>query len=100
MAKQRRSLAEAFWALDRVLGGQQPPTRLQQWVARHPVGAGLCMAVPFTLLFWLMAEEGEPGPFLFAVLCGLPIALVFGLTAFLERLRQRRLRRLGIWDGP
>lgn len=99
MAKQRRSLAEAFWALDRVLGGQQPPTRLQQWVARHPVGAGLCMAVPFTLFFCVTAPEGEPGSLLFAVIFGLLMGLLFGLTAVLERLRQRRLRRLGIWDG-
>ncbi|MBL3668831.1 hypothetical protein JL475_23100 [Streptomyces sp. M2CJ-2] len=99
MAKRWRSLGKAFWALDRVLGGQQRPTRLHQWVARHPVGTGLCTAVPFTLFFWLTAPEGEPDSLLFTVIFGLLMGLVFGLTAVLERLRQRRLKRLGIWDG-
>ncbi|MDX3697782.1 hypothetical protein PV726_48030 [Streptomyces europaeiscabiei] len=99
MANWWRSLGSAFWALDRAMGGQQHPTRVQKWVARHPIGAGLCVAVPFTLFFLMVSREEEPDDSLFAVVFGLLMGLVFGLTAFSERLRQRRLRRLGIWDG-
>lgn len=98
MEKQRRSLGEAFWALDRVLGGQQPPTRVHQWVARHPVMFGLCMSVPFSLFFAMIGSEEEFSG-LFAMVGGLFMGSLFGLFAFLERLRQRRLRRLGLWDG-
>ncbi|MFE0700137.1 hypothetical protein [Streptomyces sp. NPDC058872] len=98
MANWRRSLADGFWALDRLLGGQRRPTRFQKWAARHPVRAGLCLAVPFFLFMVLLSHE-EPGVPLFAVAFGLLIWLGFGLTAFSERLRQRRLKRLGVWNG-
>ncbi|WP_398859380.1 DUF6404 family protein [Streptomyces chengmaiensis] len=99
MANWRRSLANGFWALDRALGGQRRPTRIQKWVARHPIGSGLCVAVPFTLFFLLLSREDEPDNPLFAVMFGVLMGLVFGLTAVSERLRQRRLKRLGVWDG-
>ena len=99
MANWKRSLVDAFWAWDRALGGQRPPTRIQKWVARRPIGAGLCAAVPFTLFFLTLSREEEPDDLLFAVFAGLAMGVVFGLTAVSERLRQRRLKRLGIWDG-
>ncbi|GAA2693827.1 hypothetical protein [Streptomyces lunalinharesii] len=99
MADWWRFLVNAFWAVDRALGGQRRPTRIQKWVARHPVGAGLCMAAPFTLAFLMLSREDEPDDPFFAVLFGLLLAVVFGLTAVSERLRQRRLKRLGLWDG-
>ncbi|MEV7427613.1 DUF6404 family protein [Streptomyces sp. NPDC091212] len=99
MSNWLRSLGNAFWALNRALGGQRRPTRIQKWVARHPVGAGLCLAAPFTLFFWLVASEDQPDNLLFSVLLGLMMGVFFGLTAFFERLRQRRLKRLGIWNG-
>ncbi|MGW5169857.1 DUF6404 family protein [Streptomyces nodosus] len=103
MAQWWRSLAGAFWALDRVLGGQRRPTRFQNWVGRHPIKAGLCTALPptlfFTFFFWLVSDEEESDNLLFAVIGGLVMGLVFGLVAASERLRQRRLKRLGIWDG-
>ncbi|MEV7346308.1 hypothetical protein [Streptomyces sp. NPDC093544] len=99
MANRWRSLSEAFWALDRAMGGQRRPTRVQKWVARHPIGAGLCVAVPFTLFLLMVSREEEPDDPLFAVVFGLLIGLVFSLTAVSERRRQRRLKRLGIWDG-
>ncbi len=95
MVKWWRSLATGFWALDRALGGQRRPTRFQKWAARHPIGAGLCLAVPYSLFMLLLSYE-EPGDLLLAVAFGLLSWLVFGLTAFSERLRQRRLKRLGL----
>ncbi|MEU7182407.1 MULTISPECIES: hypothetical protein [Streptomyces] len=99
MANWRRSLGDAFWHLDRTLGGQRRPTRVQKWVARHPIGAGLCVAVPFTLFCLLLSRADEPDDPLFAVFFGPAMGLVFALTAVSERLRQRRLKRLGISDG-
>jgi hypothetical protein len=47
----------------------------------------------------MLPREGEPDHLLPAVFFGLVIGPVFGLTAALERLWQRRLELLGIWDG-
>lgn len=88
-----------MWALDRALGGQRRPTRIQKWVARHPVGTGLCLAMPFALFFLMVSSEDEPDGPVLAALGGLVMGLLFGLTAAGERLRQRRLKRLGVWDG-
>ncbi|MFJ5720950.1 hypothetical protein [Streptomyces sp. NPDC093149] len=99
MANRRRSMGDVFWAWDQALSGQRRPTRIQKWVARHPIGAGFCAAVPFALFGLLLWREEEPEDPLFAVVFGLLMGLVFGLTAFSERLRQGRLKRLGIGDG-
>ncbi|MFE4450639.1 hypothetical protein [Streptomyces sp. NPDC056796] len=76
-----------------------PPSRTQKWAARHPVAVGLCMAVPFALFFLLVSEEGADSPLFFSVLLGLGMGVIFACTALGERLRQRRLKRLGIWNG-
>lgn len=81
------------------MGGQRPPTRVQKWVARHPIGMGLGTGAPLTLFLLLLSREEEPDDPVFAVVFGLLMGLVFGLTAVSERSRQRRLKRLGIWDG-
>ncbi|CAM5485339.1 hypothetical protein SSPIM334S_01732 [Streptomyces spiroverticillatus] len=49
------------------------------------------MAVLFGLFFLLISPEGEPDSPLLAGLGGLAMGVVFGLVAFLERLRQRSL---------
>ncbi|MFE4361289.1 hypothetical protein ACFVXH_35260 [Kitasatospora sp. NPDC058184] len=98
MATWRRSLADGLWALDKVLGGQRRPTRFQKWAGRHPVQAGLWVAAPLTLFLWLVSGDETDSP-LFVVIGGLATWLILGLTAASERLRQRRLKRLGIWDG-
>nr|WP_237535369.1 hypothetical protein [Streptomyces sp. SID3343] len=95
----RRSLGDSFWAVDRLLGGQRRPTRSQKWAARHPISAGLCLAVPFALLFLVVSPERGIGSVLLAMLGGLIMGIIFTLVAGGERLRQRRLKRLGIWDG-
>ncbi|MEU0837078.1 hypothetical protein [Streptomyces sp. NPDC005969] len=68
-------------------------------MARHPIGTGLCAAVPFTLFFLMLSREEEPDDAMFAVVFGLALGVVFALTAVSERLRQRRLKRLEVWDG-
>lgn len=92
-------MRDAWWAADRALGGQRRPTRVQKGVARHPIGAGLGAAVPCTLFFLTLSRGEEPHDLVLAVLFGLVMGCVFGLTAASERLRQRRLKRLGLWDG-
>ncbi|SMF78390.1 hypothetical protein [Streptomyces sp. Amel2xC10] len=99
MANWKRSFVDAFWTWDQALGGQRRPTRIQKWVARHPIGAGLCAAVPVTLLCLTLSRAEEPDDRLFAVFAGLAMGVIFGLTAVSERFRQRRLKRLGLWDG-
>lgn len=99
VANWRRSVGDVFWALDRALGGQRRPTRIQKRVARHPVGTGLCAAVSFALFLLLVSSGEGPDDLLFAVFLGLVMGLVLGLTAASERLRQRGLERLGMWDG-
>jgi hypothetical protein len=100
VANWRRSLGDALWAVDRALGGQRRPTRIQKWVARHPISAGLCLAVPFTLFFLMVSPEDEADSPLLAMLGGLIMGLLFALTAGAERLRQRRHKRLGCGTDP
>lgn len=81
-------------AVDRALGGQEPPSRLQRWAARHPVRAGLWAGVPFGVFFAVIGP-GEAADGLWAALGGLVMAFCFGGFAYVERLRQRRLSRPG-----
>ncbi|MFF9112000.1 hypothetical protein [Streptomyces sp. NPDC014805] len=103
MANWWRSAVHALWALDRLLGGQRRPTPFQKWVGRHPIKAGTWVGGPvalFSSVFFLMvSDEAEPEDVVVAALFGLVLGLLFGLTAASERLRQRRLKRLGIGDG-
>lgn len=46
-----------------------------------------------------MVIDDESDSLLVAVPGGLVMGLVFGVVAVGERLRQRRLERMGIWDG-
>lgn len=88
-------LTRAFWAFDRALGGQRPPTRSQMFVARRPLVVWLVVAIflwgPFILVF-----EGDVLP---ALGVGVLSGGWFALLARFERARQRRLVRLGVWDG-
>ncbi|QCB26708.1 hypothetical protein E5N77_36590 [Streptomyces sp. SS52] len=92
-----RSLGNAFGRWTGRLVGRGAPTRIQKWVARHPVGAGLCMAVSFAFFFLIVSSEEESDGPVVAALAGLSVWLLFALTAAGERLRQRRLTRLGLW---
>ncbi|MFF8943063.1 hypothetical protein ACF1A5_12490 [Streptomyces sp. NPDC014864] len=95
MAIKGGALARAFWAFDRALGGQRPPTRSQMFAARRPLVvwlvAGIFLWGPFILVF-----EGDVLP---ALGVGMLLGGWFALFARFERARQRRLVRLGVWDG-
>ncbi|MHC5701109.1 hypothetical protein OTC26_006570 [Streptomyces tirandamycinicus] len=100
MAKWGRSAADVFWSVDRALGGQRAPTRPQRWAARHPIALGLYASAAFAL-FLLGVSPGEGlTDVLIALLGGAVGGLLFSLTAMAERGRQRRLKRLGLWNGP
>ncbi|MFF3610514.1 hypothetical protein [Streptomyces sp. NPDC002580] len=95
-------LKRAFWSVDRVLGGQQSPTRSQRFAARHPLGLGVCIGAPIAILCTAAAlgDHASPGEALIPGGLGAALGVVFGLTAWGERHRQRRLRRLGLWTPP
>ncbi|MER6424723.1 hypothetical protein [Streptomyces sp. NPDC001137] len=84
--------------MDRVLGGERPPTCTQKFAARHPV-----VLFPLTGAVWaayfLLLPDVQPSDYVIAPIGGFLLGGIFGLTALYERHRQRRLRRLGLWDG-
>jgi hypothetical protein len=47
----------------------------------------------------MVSPQDRADSLLFAMSGGLIMGLFFALVAGAERLRQRRLKRLGIWDG-
>jgi len=98
VADTRRKLAHAWWAIDRILGGQQRPTRFQRFIARHPLGVGLTVGTPLAGILAALSE-GSTGDMVVGVCFGGAFGAVLGLTALSERYRQRRLLRLGLWDG-
>ena len=88
-------LARAYWAFDRVLGGQRPPTRSLTFAAWRPLVVWLVAGVFFWGLFLLVFE----GDVLLALGMGVLLGGWFAMFARFERGRQRRLVRLGVWDG-
>ncbi|MGW2571941.1 hypothetical protein [Streptomyces sp. NPDC001537] len=48
--------------------------------------------------FVLLADV-QPSDYVIAPIGSLLLGGIFGITALYERRRQRRLRRLGLWDG-
>ncbi|MFG2684471.1 hypothetical protein [Streptomyces sp. NPDC048392] len=96
MARMRQAVVKGLRAVDRALGGQQHPTRLQRWGARHPLLVALCAGLPFTLFFMALSQADEiPNNLFLSLGAGLVMGSVFGLTALSERHRQNRLRSIG-----
>ncbi|MGK5497984.1 hypothetical protein [Streptomyces sp. URMC 125] len=98
MADTHRKPARAWWAVDRILGGEQRPTRFQRFIARHPLGVGLTVGAPPAGISTALSE-GSTVDTVIGVCFGGALGVVFGLTALSERHRQRRLLRLGRWNG-
>jgi hypothetical protein len=97
----RTRSAEIFWAMDRALGGDQPPTSVQRLAARYPLRVGMVGSVFASGAFALPALTSEThlSDLVLVLVGGVLMGAVFGLTARGERARQRRLRRRGVWDG-
>ncbi|MET9880906.1 hypothetical protein ABZZ36_40860 [Actinacidiphila glaucinigra] len=93
-----RRLVGAFWAADRFLGGERPPSRTQKFAARHPLLLTLLAGTAWAAYFLLLSGV-QPSDFVIAPVGGLLLGGIFGLTALYERRRQSRLRHLGLWDG-
>lgn len=93
-----RRLVRSFWAVDRFLGGERPPSRTQKFAARHPLLVTLLTGTAWCAYF-LVLPGVQPSDLVIAPVGGPLLGGVFGLTALYERRRQRRLRRLGMWDG-
>ncbi|MFF9128450.1 hypothetical protein ACF09J_35295 [Streptomyces sp. NPDC014889] len=98
MSETRRRLVRAFWTVDRLLGGERPPTRTQKFTARHPVILSLLTGAVWAT-FFLLLPDVQPSDYVIAPIGSLLLGGIFGLAALYERRRQRRLRRLGLWDG-
>lgn len=97
----RRNLVRLFWAVDRAMGGDRPPTRAQRYAAQHPLLVGLTAGVIATGVFAVVALTSETRltDIVPVLLGGALMGANFGLTARMEKARQTRLRRRGIWNG-
>ncbi|CAM5500350.1 Integral membrane protein OS=Streptomyces aurantiogriseus OX=66870 GN=GCM10010251_04950 PE=4 SV=1 [Streptomyces aurantiogriseus] len=95
-----RSLVRLFWAMDRALGGDRPPTRAQRYAALHPLRVGLVAGAIATGAFALVAltSRTHPTDIALVLLVGVMMGAIFALTARGERARQTRLRQRKIWN--
>lgn len=88
------ALGRVFLALDRGLGGANPPTAPQVFAARYPAGcatvAGLLVAIPVGLVFSAFR----------AVLVGACAWLLFWAFLRVERRRQAHYARIGYDPVP
>jgi xanthine/uracil permease len=93
-------LVRAFWAADRALGGQRPPGKTQRWfAARHPVRLALTTSICWAAFFLLFSDDVQLADLVIGLPAGIVASAIIGLMAHYEKLRQQRLRRLGLWDG-
>jgi hypothetical protein len=93
-----RKLARAFWAVDRALGGEQPPTWVQRFTASHPLGLALSSGAAWAA-FFLLLPDTQPSDLVIGPVGGILLGGIVGLTGRYEKSRQRRLLRQGLWDG-
>ncbi|SHN38142.1 hypothetical protein [Actinacidiphila paucisporea] len=94
MSGIRSGLLRAFWAVDRMLGGEQPLSRTERFVAaRHPVrlgvGVGVCWTALCTLLPGTQSLDVVVG-----IAGGILLGALSGFTAGYLRARQQRLQRM------
>lgn len=86
-------LGKIFRAIDRALGGTQPPDRPQRFAARHPLVVGLLAGLA-SFLFGLVVSDHDSGVSLFPIsLFGIVMGSIFAATGYAERKRQARLER-------
>lgn len=90
-----------FWAIDRALGGERPPSAVQQWFAAlHPVRLALTTSACWiALVLWCVPGDVQRADLVVGLPSGIVACTLIGWMAYYERARQQRLRQLGIWDG-
>lgn len=59
MPETGRRLMRTFWAVDRFLGGERPPTRTQKFAARYPV-LPACLAGTIWVAYFLLLPGSSP----------------------------------------
>ncbi|MCM2425031.1 hypothetical protein [Streptomyces sp. RKAG337] len=91
-------VVDGFWAVDRALGGDQPPACSQRFAAAHPLGLALFTGISWAV-FFLLLPNTQPLDVVIGLAGGVFLGGLFGLTGLYERCRQRRLVRLGLWEG-
>ncbi|SDN39490.1 hypothetical protein [Actinacidiphila guanduensis] len=95
----RSRLLRAFWAVDRMLGGEQPLTRTERFVAaRHPVRLGVAVGACWTAFFTLLPGT-QSADVVVGVAGGMFLGALSGFTARYLRARQHRLQRIRLRDG-
>ncbi|MBY8882554.1 hypothetical protein [Actinacidiphila acidipaludis] len=100
MSGRERVLVRALWAVDRALGGQRPPGRLQRWLAaRRPVRVAVTTGLCWVTLFLCCAGDLQRADLVVGLPSGVAACVLIGWSVSYERARQERLRRLGVWDG-
>ncbi|MFE2539618.1 hypothetical protein [Actinacidiphila glaucinigra] len=86
---------EMYLAVERKAGAGLPRTRLQRWVARHPVRFGVWIAIPTSLGGLLFAKE--PGAVVVALAFGPVLGTLYSLMAVADRsIRAALRRRMGL----
>lgn len=98
MSDVGQGLVRAFRAVDRLLGGERPPTRTRRCAARHSVVLGPGSGAVWTAYFPLL-PEARSSDLPLASACGALLGAIVGAAAGHEGRRQRRLLRPGRWDG-
>lgn len=87
-------IRKALRTLDRLLGGEQPPSKIQQFAARHPIVVGFIAALS-AFLFGILISDGVSSTTMLSssLLFGVVMGICFTVTSWGERKRQARLRR-------
>ncbi|MGV9343327.1 hypothetical protein ACWDSD_00710 [Streptomyces spiralis] len=86
MSKRQR----AFAAVDRFLGGDRPPTRVQLFAARHPVLIGFCFGAAL-LGYGMASGPGDAGRVALTAVCAAAVGWSMWFACRAERRRHERL---------
>ncbi|MFJ4833698.1 hypothetical protein ACIP79_27885 [Streptomyces sp. NPDC088747] len=93
-------LKQAFFKIDRQLGGAEPPPRAQVFLARNALGTAWLVGVGHGLLCALVLSAfDDPWRLFQAMLVGLGMGLFAWLACRFERRRQAHYERTGGFRG-
>lgn len=95
-SNQATRVTRAYRKIDRLLGGDEPPTRTQEFAARRPAFIGLCaglVTLAACLLLSLGGDDSGATSVAYSLLFGALMGGLFTAVCFAERKRQARLNR-------